>query len=120
MRRRTLYVPMFSVPALLAAAIVRRELVRALDRAAVARVFRRAQTGGAPGAQCPPCHDVAGRAVAEGDLVVLHCHQEWPGDTNRDWAGIDLFRYDDAGKIVAHWDGLQVVPAQSTDDNTMF
>jgi predicted SnoaL-like aldol condensation-catalyzing enzyme len=58
------------------------------------------------------------RAIAEDNMVVLHCHQIWPGSD--DYAGIDIFRFDDDGKIVEHWDVLQVISGTSQNDNGLF
>lgn len=58
------------------------------------------------------------RAVAEGDLVVLHCHQIWPGSD--DYAGIDIFHFDDNGKIVEQWHVLQVISGVSQNENGLF
>lgn len=58
------------------------------------------------------------RSVAEGSMVVLHCLHTRPGV--EDYAGIDIFRFDEAGKIVEHWDVLQPVPKAQKHTNTMF
>ncbi|MFT5585788.1 MAG: putative SnoaL-like aldol condensation-catalyzing enzyme [Cognaticolwellia sp.] len=63
-------------------------------------------------------HGECPRKVAQDNLVVLHCHQSWPGD--HDYAGMGIFRFDGAGKIVEHWDVLQVIPKTAKPDNGMF
>jgi predicted SnoaL-like aldol condensation-catalyzing enzyme len=71
-------------------------------------------------AEHPDKHITFTHAVAEGDLVALHSHQHWPRRDQKDWAVVDIFRFDETGKIVEHWDVLQAVPPTSANANTMF
>jgi predicted SnoaL-like aldol condensation-catalyzing enzyme len=59
------------------------------------------------------------RAIAEGDYVSVHCYSTWPGEP-KDWISIDIFRCDDGGKVVEHWDVLQAAEESSLHANGMF
>ena len=58
------------------------------------------------------------RAIGEDNLVALHTHQVWPGDEH--YVTMDFFRFDNNGKIVEHWDAIQLVPDEASNENTMF
>ncbi len=69
-------------------------------------------------AQAPQASFHLQRAVAEGDLVVLHHHLRMsPDDLGQ--AVDDIFRTED-GRIVEHWDVIRAVPAESANTNGMF
>jgi predicted SnoaL-like aldol condensation-catalyzing enzyme len=58
------------------------------------------------------------RSVSEGNLVALHTHQVWPdGD---EYVTMDFFRFDEAGKIVEHWDSIQEISPTSANQNSMY
>jgi predicted SnoaL-like aldol condensation-catalyzing enzyme len=55
------------------------------------------------------------RTISEGDLVAVHSHYKtW------NTAAVDIFRLNDEGKIVEHWDVLQPIPDITANGNDMF
>jgi predicted SnoaL-like aldol condensation-catalyzing enzyme len=55
------------------------------------------------------------RVIADGDLVAVHSnYKTW------NTAGVDIFRFNDDGKIIEHWDVLQPVPETTASGNDMF
>lgn len=54
----------------------------------------------------------------EGDLAFVHVR--YPNWLGKEYAAVDIFRFDATGKIVEHWDVMQEVPATSTNGNGMF
>ncbi|MCF7522110.1 nuclear transport factor 2 family protein [Neisseria sp. ZJ106] len=59
------------------------------------------------------------RVVADGDLVWLHVHSQLD-DKDRGEAVVDIFRLDENGKIVEHWDVIQAVPEKTESGRGMF
>lgn len=59
------------------------------------------------------------RMIGEGDLVAVHSHMI-PAPGARGTAVMDIFRLDEGGKIVEHWDVLQEVPETAANSNSMF
>ncbi len=61
------------------------------------------------------------RVFADGNYVMVHSEHTFPGKIfGGTWAAMDLFRLDDDGKIVEHWDVLQKVPSRMAHGNGMF
>ena len=55
------------------------------------------------------------RLIAEGDLVAVHSnYKTW------NMAGVAIYRLNDDGKIMEHWDVLQQVPETTASGNDMF
>ena len=59
------------------------------------------------------------RVLADGDFVMVHVHAK-SGPDDRGSAVMDIFRLTEDGKVVEHWDVLQVVPDEMAHDNGMF
>ena len=61
------------------------------------------------------------RIVAEGDLVVLHVFSRAAPDDKGETV-VDIFRFNDDGKSVEHWDVIQPMPKpeEMAQQNGMF
>lgn len=58
------------------------------------------------------------RMAIDGELAFVHVrYLDWGG---KEHAAVDIFRFNEDGKILEHWDVMQVVPEESANANTMF
>jgi predicted SnoaL-like aldol condensation-catalyzing enzyme len=72
-------------------------------------------------AQKPRPVFVVKHLLAYGDIVAAHVQvTTTPGNEFSGQAELDLFRLNQQGQIVEHWDSIQNVPAKSTSGNSMF
>ena len=56
---------------------------------------------------------------ADGDYVIAHVHGvRVPGQ--RGTAIVDIFRLDEEGKLIEHWDVMQDIPEKAENANGMF
>jgi len=55
------------------------------------------------------------RVIAEGELVAAHSHYK-----TFNMAGVDIWRFNDDGMIIEHWDVLQQIPETTASGNDMF
>jgi predicted SnoaL-like aldol condensation-catalyzing enzyme len=67
----------------------------------------------------PELTAVVKRLFADGDFVIAHVYGvRVPGQPGT--AIVDIFRLDQHGKIVEHWDVMQPVPDSAVNSNGMF
>jgi predicted SnoaL-like aldol condensation-catalyzing enzyme len=57
------------------------------------------------------------RIYADGDYVLVHHSSQ---SNNTESTIIDIYRLNNSGKIVEHWDVIQQIPSSSANNNTMF
>ena len=55
------------------------------------------------------------RVIAEGEFVAAHSHYK-----TFNMAGADIWRLNDDGKLIEHWDVLQELPETTASGNDMF
>jgi predicted SnoaL-like aldol condensation-catalyzing enzyme len=60
------------------------------------------------------------RVFADGQFVILHSAHHFPGLLGGTWAAMDIFKLDDEGKLIEHWDVLQKTPSSAANSNGMF
>ncbi len=55
------------------------------------------------------------RVIAEDDVVAVHSNNK-----TFNMAVVDIFRLNDDGKVIEHWDVLQPIPETTASGNDMF